>query len=659
MKDKKLYFGIAYYPESWPGQSIEDELDKMLSMDFNLIRVGEFAWSTMEPKKGQYDLSLFRRVVDVAKEKNMDVVMCTPTPCPPAWMVEEDKDVLFTNQAGRKVVHGARRLTCFSNELFIERSKKITEVLAKEFANDTNIVGWQIDNELIIGDNWGGCRCPKCVSRYHKYLEERYQTIENLNKEWNTYVWSIEFQKFSQIEPPNRDIWNHPAVISTWGEFQNQIYNEFIAMQVDIIKKYSNALVSTDQVPLLGLSYDDVARNVDLIQYNHYNDEKTMWRLACWCDYIRNFKEHPFWITETAPNWNGSEFANYSRPKNFVLANSMLSIQLGAEMNAYWLWRSHLGGHELMHGSVVDSYGREMHNIEEIKKIGRDLKTLSPYLTSTRLVQNKVAATFTHISDSILSAQSIVPEFKYQDSIENFIYKPFCDRHVRLDLIGASKTLEDYEVLISPFTVTLDEHNLAEKIHDFVIKGGRWIVLPLTDLRTTSGRKYAESPFGYITKWTGVDLMHLFPKGEIYDVEFADGKTIKPMDLVYYDLECGEEDEVLAKFTSGYLEGKPAIIKTKMGQGEVIVFGFVPQEEDMVDLLLPYLPEMRNEKASENILVSYREGEYDIFQAQEIGNQAGDVVIPFDGYNVLTKEQYHRNQKVELRPYEYLFVVKK
>ena len=133
MSNKRLFFGSAYYPESWPGQDIEKELDKMLEIGLNLIRVGEFAWSTMEPKKGEYDLSLFRKVVDIAKTKDMNVLMCTPTPCPPVWMVEEDKDVLFTNLQGRKVTHGARRLTCFSNELYIDRCKKIPEVLAKEF----------------------------------------------------------------------------------------------------------------------------------------------------------------------------------------------------------------------------------------------------------------------------------------------------------------------------------------------------------------------------------------------------------------------------------------------------------------------------------------------------------------------------------------------
>ena len=658
MSNKRLFFGSAYYPESWPGQDIEKELDKMLEIGLNLIRVGEFAWSTMEPKKGEYDLSLFRKVVDIAKTKDMNVLMCTPTPCPPVWMVEEDKDVLFTNLQGRKVTHGARRLTCFSNELYIDRCKKITEVLAKEFSSDENIIGWQIDNELIIGDNWGGCRCPKCVNRYHKYLENRYKTIENLNKEWNTFVWSVEYQKFSQVTPPNRDIWNHPSSISTWGAFQNDVYNDFIKMQVDIIKKYSKAPVSTDQVPLLGLSYDDVAQNVDLIQFNHYNDEKTMWRLACWCDYIRNFKEHPFWITETSPNWNGSEFANYQRPKNFVLANSMLSIQLGSEMTAYWLWRSHLGGHELMHGSVIDSYGREAHNISEIKKIGSDFKKLSPYLTKSKVAKNKVAVTFTHKADSLLTAQSIVPEFKYQDSIENYIYKPLMDKGLRADLIGASNDLSNHEVLISPFTVNLDEHNLADKIYDFVNNGGKWIVLPLTDLRTLSGRKYKDCPFGHITNWTGIDLLHLFPKGEVYEVLLENGTTIYPMDLVYYNLLCDDETEVLAKFTNGYLKDRPAIVKKKLGKGEVILYGFVPNESDLAELLFPYFDETKISNASSNVLVTMRDGDFDILQAQEIANKEGYVIIPFNGYNILTNEKYNKYQKVELNPYEYLFVIK-
>lgn len=657
MKGSKLYYGSAYYPEAWPNQSIENELDKMLEIGLNTVRVGEFAWSTMEPKKDHYDLSLFRRVVSLAKERDMSVIMCTPTACPPIWMVKEDSGVLFTNRENRRLVHGARRNVCLNNKTFIERSKRIVEALSKEFKDDENIIGWQIDNELIIGDSWGGCRCSTCIQEYQKYLEERYGSIEKLNEEWNTYVWSIEFQHFDEVLPPSKDIWNHPSAISTWGQYQNKLYNDFIKMQVDIIKNYSKASVSTDQVPLMGLSYDDVSKNVDMIQFNHYNDESTLWRLGMWCDYVRSFKEKPFWITETSPNWNGSEYANYSRPKNWILANIMFSVIQGAELNAYWLWRAHLGGHELMHGSIIDSYGRPAHNIEEISKLGSDMNKLSPYLCQTKVSKNEIAVHFNYLADNLLTVQSIVPEFKYQDAIEKWIYKPLSEAHIKTDFIGASHSLDEYKVLISPFTACLDEYNLPSKIEKFVKDGGTWIVLPLTDLRTQSGRKYKESAFGHISKLTSIELCHLFPKGEIYNVKLENGKIFVPKDVVYYDLESGINASILAKFQGGYLDNKPAIIQESVGKGRIIMLGFIPEEKDLVEILGKFIGN-DSIQASANVIVTNRNGKYDIFQAIEISNKEGEVVIPYKSHNILTGEQYEENQIVKLGKYEYLFAIK-
>ena len=49
---KPPYHGSAYYPESWPREQIDEDLDIMLAHGLNAVRVAEFAWSTMEPEEG-------------------------------------------------------------------------------------------------------------------------------------------------------------------------------------------------------------------------------------------------------------------------------------------------------------------------------------------------------------------------------------------------------------------------------------------------------------------------------------------------------------------------------------------------------------------------------------------------------------------------------
>ena len=64
---KPPYLGAAYYPESWPREEIDADLDRLVSHGLNTVRIAEFAWSTMEPKEGKFDFSLFREVVDKCK----------------------------------------------------------------------------------------------------------------------------------------------------------------------------------------------------------------------------------------------------------------------------------------------------------------------------------------------------------------------------------------------------------------------------------------------------------------------------------------------------------------------------------------------------------------------------------------------------------------
>lgn len=61
---KKLYHGVAYYPELWPLENVDQDIIEMKKLGINVARMAEFAWATMEPEEGKIDLSLFKMVMD-------------------------------------------------------------------------------------------------------------------------------------------------------------------------------------------------------------------------------------------------------------------------------------------------------------------------------------------------------------------------------------------------------------------------------------------------------------------------------------------------------------------------------------------------------------------------------------------------------------------
>ena len=52
----------------------------------NAVRMGEFAWSVMEPAQGNYDFSLFDRAISTLGHHGIKTILGTPTATPPKWL---------------------------------------------------------------------------------------------------------------------------------------------------------------------------------------------------------------------------------------------------------------------------------------------------------------------------------------------------------------------------------------------------------------------------------------------------------------------------------------------------------------------------------------------------------------------------------------------
>ena len=51
---------------------LNEDLDNIIELGSNVIRIGEFAWHMMEKVEGQYDFSYFDHVIAKAKEKRIE-----------------------------------------------------------------------------------------------------------------------------------------------------------------------------------------------------------------------------------------------------------------------------------------------------------------------------------------------------------------------------------------------------------------------------------------------------------------------------------------------------------------------------------------------------------------------------------------------------------
>jgi hypothetical protein len=56
--------GVCYYPEHWPESTWSEDAQRMRATGLTWVRIGEFAWSALEPSPGGYAWSWLDRAID-------------------------------------------------------------------------------------------------------------------------------------------------------------------------------------------------------------------------------------------------------------------------------------------------------------------------------------------------------------------------------------------------------------------------------------------------------------------------------------------------------------------------------------------------------------------------------------------------------------------
>ena len=650
---KEILIGSNYYPEDWDESEIDSDITKMKECGFNVARIGEFAWKCDEPEEGKYDFSWLHRVVDKLHAAGIKVIMGTPTATPPHWLYKKYPDMAVLDSGGIRQSHGGRRHCCSSNPDYRRYSAKIVEELAREFGDDPAIIGWQIDNEIYPKDR--ACVCPYCVDNFHKYLKEKYGSVEEINKAWNLNLFSQAYDSIDDIPTPF-NTWHNPHITLEWKLSQAKNHVDFVHMQAEILKKYTSMPIGTDTMPINGIDYRKMNSKLDVAQYNHYNTPSNILHSAMWIDYMRKFSKIPLWNTETQPCWNGATSQGMDLPpENYIYFNTWLPIMLGGEANIYWLWRTHWAGHELMHGAVLDSCGRYTHTNAEIRHAARDFKKAQKQLTRSAPVSDS-ALLFTNLNWEIQKSQQInknLPKQEGTNCLQTEFYKAMLKASMHPDVIDAKEDLSAYKLIFAPCAFSLDEGDLASRVSEWVKDGGTFIAGPLTDIRTSIGTKYKDSPYGFIEELTNAKLKYTLPHdGGMLTLENELGETVSCS--TSFELYEGAVLENIITVKNGHsaLEGLPCVASVKVGEGRVILLGTFPEEKELVRILKNAAKacDARVFDASEGVLITMREGECPCIIAASASGK--DEYFGFDGCmkDVLTDTVYE--SKITLSPYQ-------
>jgi beta-galactosidase len=378
-----LLLGSAWYPEQWPESSWDADLALMEQAKMNVVRIGEFAWSTEEPAEGHYDLDWIDRAIALAAKHHLAVVMSTPTDAPPAWLTSKYPDTLGIDADGHRREHGNRRQFNYASPHYREFCRQIVGQLAKRFGHDPNVIGWQIGNEYTDESFDAATR-----AQFQRFLRAKYKTLANLNQHWATAYWSQTYTAWDQI--PMENTRGNPGLLLDHKHFVTATWRSFQREQIEVLRPaiLPQQFITTN---IGGLGWSDnwdhyrITEDLDLASWDDYvgQGHLNVARNAMLNDFVRGWKRQNFWVMETQPGSVNWAQVNNALDRGETRALAWQTIGHGADAILYWQWRSALNGQEQYHGAIVGPDGKPLPLYAEIKQLGDDFQAASPALTGT------------------------------------------------------------------------------------------------------------------------------------------------------------------------------------------------------------------------------------------------------------------------------------
>jgi beta-galactosidase len=571
----KLHFGAAYYPEHWPEARWTEDLRLMTEAGMTVVRMAEFAWSSLEPEEGRFDLEWLERAIAQAAGCGIVSVLGTPTAAPPAWLAQKYPATLAIDESGRRVQFGNRCHYCVNSTDYHRAVDRIVNALAERFGADPHVIGWQIDNEYNRI-----CYCDVCRRAFQDYLQRVYGSLASLNRHWSTAYWSQTYSAWEQIPIP---IGHHnPGLRLAFQRFVTESYRRFQSRQIDALRRHVPASIwITHNFMNWFDAFDhyEISRDLDMASWDWYVGTGYPDYLASGAshDLARGYKRRNFWLMETQPgcvNW--SPLNNPVR-RGEARVMAFHALAHGADALLYWQWRSALGGQEQYHGTLIDQAGRPRPFYDEAQRVGTEFAKISSLVAGTEVVAE---AALINDFDSRWSIQwqRHHKDFDYVDHFNRY-YVPLARRNINTDILGAktiasARDLAGYKLVIAPALVMIPD-NAAQALLEYVRAGGVLVLTVRTGLKDVHNALLPVRQPGPLTEAAGVEVEDYYTLAG--DVLVWDG-TLQAHARLWAERLRPLGDgaaRVIASYVDegGWLDEAPAVTESRYGKGTVYYVG--------------------------------------------------------------------------------------
>ena len=477
----KRALGTCYYPEHWPEEMWAADARRMADTGLTWVRIGEFAWSRLEPEPGDLRFEWLDRAIETLGSQGLKVVLGTPTATPPRWMIDKHPDMLAVDAEGRPRGFGSRRHYCFSHEGYRQECDRIVRLFAERYARNPHVGAWQTDNEYGCHDTTVSYS-EAALKEFRIWLKDRYASIYALNRAWGNVFWSMEYRSFGDIGLPNLTVTEaNPAHSLAFLRFSSDQVVRFNKRQVDIIRAHSDAPVSHNYMGrITDFDHFKVGDDLDIATWDSYPlgfledrvgaDMAAQKRFArqgdpdfqaFHHDLYRAVGKGRWWVMEQQPgpvNW---------APYNPAPLPGMMRLWAweafahGAEAVCYFRWRQAPFAQEQMHAGMLRPDNADAPAIIEARHVAGELKD-APDVSAP---QAPVALIFDYDADFAWKVQPHGTGLSYfQLAFDH--YKAFRRLGQSVDILRPeTRDFSGYKIVAAPGLMHMPE-DLKQALYD-------------------------------------------------------------------------------------------------------------------------------------------------------------------------------------------------